>query len=524
MRAAVIFGALLMVWVASRARAQDDVRPVSPPTASVVSSRRPTLRTSRPASEIVACRDRALRRGCVRWAPGAESSSPPSDLATGSWFWRADAGTIWSFAVARAATGAHAHHAVDFDADGYDDLAAVVPFSRQRGAEVTVHVFRGGASGLDAAHPRVLPHIGTSEHFGVSLAAGDLDGDGRTDLVVSAPEEGDDGQGTVRVFRSGRRGLAARASTELTGSVAGAHLGAVIATGDVDGDGLEDLLLATGTEVRVHRGAPAGVVAAAAWTISLPGARAVGAIACGDANADGFADVAVADPFASVGGHSRSGVVALFLGSAAGLAPTPAVTLAGPGDNEGFGGALAMGDVDDDGDADLVVGAPTASGGAQLGGSVSVFLGGAPTGVESTAGFRYVHHELADAVGWDVAVGDVDGDGREEILTGAPNATGVTPPGFVAHPGLALVIDTDGTAPPARRQGLATADLFGRSVAMLDVDGDGLLDALVSSIGSGGDVDGAVLVFPGSAAGVSAEPRVLRPGVPGALLGSDLAR
>lgn len=511
-----------VLLLAEPALAQEAPRPISPPTASVVGSARPMLQTSMVAAEIVACRDRALRRGCVRWAPDGERATPPSDLARGLWFWRAsDGGPTWSFAVARVSTGAQRHHAVDFDADGFDDLAAVVPFSRQRGAEVSVQLLRGSAAGLDARTPTVLRGIGTSEHRGVTLAAGDLDGDGRTDLVIGAPEEGSDEAGVVRVFRAGPRRFGTRPSLALTGEAARAHLGAALAIADADGDGFEDVAIATGASVRVHRGTASGVTSTAAWTIAA--ASAVSALAWGDVNADGFADLAVAAPFASSEGHTRNGEVSVFLGGAASLATSPVVVLTGPHDGDGFGGALSVGDVDGDGDGDLVVGSPTASDGAQLGGAVSVHRG-VPTGVESAPVFRYAHGELADGAGWDVATGDVDGDGRDEILAGAPNAMGIAPAGFVAHAGLAFVIEADSTSAPLRARGLSQADLFGRAVAMLDVNGDGFLDALVSSIGNGYDLDGAVLVFPGSPTGVSTTPSVLRPGPSGALFGSDLAR
>jgi FG-GAP repeat len=152
-------------------------------------------------------------------------------------------------------------------------------------------------------------------------------------------------------------------------------------------------------------------------------------LASGDFNNDGFADLAVGAPTEDVGNVPDAGAVSVLYGSATGLSTTGAQTFVQPvsaveaGDQFGF--ALAVGDFDGDGFADLGVGAPTESVGSTfLAGVVSALYGSAGIGLSTAGAQTFVQPvsavEVDDSFGFSLAVGDFDGDGFADLGVGAP--------------------------------------------------------------------------------------------------------
>jgi hypothetical protein len=142
------------------------------------------------------------------------------------------------------------------------------------------------------------------------------------------------------------------------------------------------------------------------------------------------------------------GTASVYLGSATGLAATPARVLAGGAAGDYFGGAVAgAGDVNGDGVADVVVGAPYADpGGRSSAGTASVYHGSA-TGLAATPARVYEGGARDDQFGWSVAsADDAHGDGDADIAIGAP---ATTPGGLAATPAPAV----DGARPAIRSAG-----------------------------------------------------------------------
>jgi hypothetical protein len=217
-----------------------------------------------------------------------------------------------------------------------------------------------------------------------------------------------------------------------------------------------------------------------------------------DVNGDGYADLVVS---ATEGSQSAAGAVYVYLGNATGLGAVPATTLTGPGSpGSNYGTSVASaGDVNGDGYADLVVGAPAAG---QLGenpGDAYIYLGG-PSGLTTTPSTTLIGGAEDQLFGNSVAsAGDVNGDGYADLVVGAVGFSKNSVPGAHVFLGSAGGLATapattlnrpDGSSEPGN-------DLFGYSVASAgDVDGDGYADLVVGASGGAyvfhGDSNGIV--------------------------------
>lgn len=257
------------------------------------------------------------------------------------------------------------------------------------------------------------------------------------------------------------------------------------------------------------------------WLVSAANAGGVNdsgdnfgaATAVGDFNGDGFGDVAVGAPQDAVAGV-RSGAVYVFPGAATGIGSGIRLTQSNVGaaneSGDEFGAALATGDFNRDGRADLAVGVPgEAIGAASQSGAVMVFPGSA-TGLSSGSVKDQAPgtNEAGDRFGQSLAVGDLNADTYPDLAVGAPGeAPGSQPAGGVVF----LFTGSTGGLGPAGYKTQENAsgnteagDRFGHAVAAGDVSGDGIADLVVGAPGEAPNADpagGAFFVLPGSAGG-----------------------
>jgi PKD repeat protein len=266
-------------------------------------------------------------------------------------------------------------------------LASAVTFEPHRGGGDIV--FRVQARG--ARFPLVIDPLLTSPawtadspdvsdiDFGESLAVGDVNGDGWPDILVGALGADPNNRGSVWLYLGTSSGPAATPSWSSQGEAQDfAFFGAEVALGDVDGDGDDDAAISAygfdtptsgAGKVYVYLGGAGGLATAPAWTSSGDNQTTAafgGSLALGDVNGDTYADLLVGAHQYNEGATADVGKAYLYLGSAAGLSATAAWTATGDLQaSAGFGSSVAIaGDVNGDGRNDAAVSASSYTEGA----------------------------------------------------------------------------------------------------------------------------------------------------------------
>ncbi|HEX4824754.1 MAG TPA: FG-GAP-like repeat-containing protein [Candidatus Polarisedimenticolaceae bacterium] len=368
--------------------------------------------------------------------------------------------------------------------------------------------------------------------FGYSVStAGDVNGDGYSDVIIGAPlyDNGQDGEGRAYLYLGGPNGLATTPAWTAESDQIQANFGWVVAAaGDVNGDGYADVIVSSpgwnngSGKVWVYYGQPGGLPAVASWTkegAQLFGAFGNSAATAGDVNGDGYADVIIGAP-SEANGQSLEGRAYVFLGSASGLAANAAWTAESNQANADFGVSVATaGDVNGDGYDDVIIGADQYDNPELNEGRAFVYLGG-PGGLAASAVWTGESNQAGAQYGASVATaGDVNGDGYADIIVGAPwyddpsDAEGRVYVYYGGPGGPAT------TAAWTKELDVAGAH-FGASVATAgDVNGDGYADVIIGAPQHATNA-GRVVCFVGGPSGLATDPWYDRQGgIAGVLMG-----
>ena len=398
---------------------------------------------------------------------------------------------------------------VDFNNDGFDDLAIGVPNEDVNGQvnAGAVNILYGSASGLTGTNQlltQAAPEDG--DQFGVAVAKGDFNNDAVTDLAVGAPGEtlaGAVGAGAVNVFYGTAGGLPATSQVLVQANPeSGDRFGAAVEGGDFDDFGGADLAVGAPGENRsagavnvfYARTRPLSGTSQVLQQASPEGgdrfgAALVGAFYCG------LGTLAVGAPGEDVGTVNAAGAVNVFCAGDFQLPASSQVLLQpNPEVGDQFGSALAAGFFDSSVGYDLAVGAPTEDVGIQpdagmvtvfhRSSSTQTFVQGPGTGGAAEAGDRFgaaLGAGFLDNNGgpWELAVGAPGEDLGEILNTGAVNILYGAASGLVGQ-GQVLVQGSPGVADTAEPDD-SFGGAFARGFYRNDFNGDGLADLAVGA-------------------------------------------
>lgn len=454
----------------------------------------------------------------------------------------------------------------DVNGDGCDDLIVGVPnedlvgFTDNGSAQILYGSLEGITETANWSFYLDTPGIpgvaANGDQFGTSLALGDFDNDGYSDVAIGVPMKTVDGEamaGAVIVLYGSPDGLTAdgsqywsQASAGVTlANEAGDQFGWALATGDFNGDGYDELAVgipgedvgnqANAGTVYVLQGSENRLTATGATTWNQANGDLIDnaeagdlygwALTAGNFNKDFRDDLAIGIPGEEGNSGSNYGYVSVIYGGESGLDPATdqlwgqdGLGLAVSGeDGDQFGAILASGDIDQDRADDLVIGVPWEDAGGQTDSGVAHILYGGNSGLTTDGAQTWSVSDggagapqTEDYFALALATGDFDGDGFDDVAFGVPGRDLPSGNLWVINAGLVVVArgseaGLDGGAQLLQQPGSLGSDSFGSAFQAADFNGDHRIDLAVGAprrAVDGNGQAGVVNVFYGAGAGL----------------------
>jgi len=332
--------------------------------------------------------------------------------------------------------GSSVFGAGDINGDGYDDIVVgAALYDNGQNDEGAFFVYHGSASGLNTTAAIMIESNIVGAYLGNSGAsAGDLNGDGYSDIIVGASNysNGQNNEGAFFVYHGGSGGISINANVMVESNQTNGFLGrSVSCAGDVNGDGYSDIIVGypyytngqtdEGAAL-IYHGSSSGISSNVTRVIegnqSLTG---VGwSVSCaGDVNGDGYSDVIIGAR-AYDNDIIEEGACFIYHGSSSGIGTNAAVMLDGNQGNSLFGDKVSgVGDINGDGYSDIIVGAPSYDNGTTDEGAAFVYLGSS-NGINITPSRMIESNQANSFFGVVSGIGDVNGDGYSDVAVGAP--------------------------------------------------------------------------------------------------------
>ena len=367
----------------------------------------------------------------------------------------------------------------DFNADGEVDLAVGARGYSSSTGRAYIFYNDGSIPTTAATADVTITGNASSDYFSSSLASGDFNADGEIDLAVGAYNYSST-TGRVYIFYNDGSipTTAATADVTLTGQATGDSFGYALAVGDFNVDGKSDLAVgAYGYSSQRGRIYIYTFNDNVVTGTGVAQSRFGSSLIASDFNADGKIDLAVG----SFGYSTQTGRVYIFYnqggGSTVATASSADITITGEATSNYFGASLAVADLDNTGTLDLVVGA---YGYSTSTGRAYIFYndGSIPT-TAATADVTITGNATSDLFGYSLAVGDLNADGEVDLVVGAYGYSTNTGRAYIFYNDGS--IPTAASSADVTITGNATSDFFGYSLITGDLNADGEVDLAVGA-------------------------------------------
>jgi|JI9StandDraft_1071089.scaffolds.fasta_scaffold00688_19 hypothetical protein len=304
----------------------------------------------------------------------------------------------------------------DFNLDGYGDL--VICSSLLGNANNKASVYLGSTNGFVASTIITAPS-GTTTEFCSSLLTADFNGDGYSDLAISDVSTG--ANGFVYIYNGTASGFSVTPTLQLS-SASDSNFGIALTAGDINGDGYSDLICAKSTTSNLFTffGSSSGLSTTATSLSTIAAVSSSPRMLLADLSGDGKADLILTDTSDS----GNTGRILIYMSNGSTISTSSSVIITGEAANDQLGQFLTTADFNNDGINDLLVGASIA-GSSQ--GYAYLFLSCTNIGPCKGSGVASAKNDLkivgvsgqAYLFGTFIGFRDLNGDGFKDLFIGS---------------------------------------------------------------------------------------------------------